>query len=80
MSNTGTIDNPVKTTVPAGHYTTADGGIPSLVVDIDLSSLGVGTRYEYDCVLHVEDKTVTLLFVPSEDDEGWERLDEVGEW
>jgi hypothetical protein len=80
MTKTGTIDKPIKATVPIEHYTDKSGGIPSLVIDVDLAALGVGSRYEFDCVLHVEDGTVSLLCYPNGDDEGWQRIDEVGEW
>jgi hypothetical protein len=42
MSKAGTIDSPAKATVPVEHYI-SDRDVPSLVVDIDLTSLGVGT-------------------------------------
>jgi hypothetical protein len=81
MTKTGTIDSPTKTTVPVEHYISAAGDeIPGLVVDIDLASLGVGSRYSFDSVLQIEDGTITVLCYPDEDDEGWQRLDEVGEW
>lgn len=80
MTSTGTIDNPTTTAVPAEHYINKAGDLPGLVVDIDLTSLGVGSRWAYDCVLHVEGGTITVLCYPDEDDEGWDRLNEVGEW
>jgi hypothetical protein len=80
MTAAGTIDNPVKTTVPAEHYVSTAGDLPGLVVDIDLTSLGVGSRYTFNSVLNVEDGTITVLCYPADDDEGWHRLNEVGEW
>jgi hypothetical protein len=76
---TRTIDNPAKTTIPAEHYI-SDSDVPSLVVDIDLTSLGVGSRFEDIHVIHIEDGTITVVCHPADDHEGWQRLDEVGEW
>jgi len=79
MAETGTVDSPAKTTVPAEHYTSREGP-PCLVVSVDLSSLGVGSRFDYDTVIHAEDGEITMTFYPPDDDEGWHRLHEVGEW
>ena len=83
---TGTIDNPVTTTVPAEHYTgiAGPGAPPSLIVSVGLASLGVGSRWEFDSILAVENEdggtTIVLLCYPDGDDEGWDRVNEVGEW
>jgi hypothetical protein len=78
----GTIDNPATTEVAAGHYTDKSGGIPGLVVTIDLGDI-IGGEWTYDSVLSFGEETgteITLLFYPQGSDEGWDRLNEVGEW
>jgi hypothetical protein len=79
-TKTGTADNPTKTTVPAEYYTGSENGPLHLVVSVDLSALGVGSRFDYDTVIHVEGGEITMTFFPPDDDEGWHRLHEVGEW
>jgi hypothetical protein len=77
---TGTVDNPTAVTVPAEYYIDKSDDLPALVVTVKLADLGIGGRWQYDSVLHIEDDKITMLCYPDEDDEGWARLDEVGEW
>jgi hypothetical protein len=85
LTKAGTIDDPAATEVTAAHYTSQpdkQGDIPSLVVTIDLGDI-LGAGWTYDSVLSFGEETgtdITLLFYPQGSDEGWQRLDEVGEW
>jgi hypothetical protein len=82
---TTSADESTITQVTAEHYIvkpSKHGPIPSLVVSIDLGDV-IGTDWTYDSVLSFGDGTgtdITLLFYPQGDHEGWQRLDEVGEW
>jgi hypothetical protein len=79
----GTIDNPVTTSVPAEYYVDKDGDLPGLVVTLSLPrDLVPGTDWIFDSVIETDpaEGTITILCYPNGDDEGWDRLDEVGEW
>jgi hypothetical protein len=84
LTEAGTIDNPAETTITA-EYTDKAGtdAPPTLVVTINLPrDLTPGTDWIFDSVLEVDpaEGTITVLCYPNGDDEGWDRLDEVGEW
>ena len=52
--------------VPATITERHDDHSCALTVAVDLSSLGVADRWEYDSVLSIDDGEVTLVFFPPE--------------
>lgn len=56
------------------------GAPPSRVVSIPLDAFIAGGRWTFDSVLSEHQDQVNLLFYPAEDDAGWDRLDDVGDW
>jgi hypothetical protein len=55
--------------VPATITEAHDDLGSSMTVAVDLSSLGVPGKWEYDCVLAVDGGEITLLFSPPENQE-----------
>lgn len=83
LTEAGTIDSPATAELSAGHYINPGGADtpPSLVVDVDFGDLGVDDCWTFDSVVSIEGSGVVVFrFVPQGSDEGWARLDEVGEW
>lgn len=78
----GTLGWPAETFIPVELYTDETCELPALCISIDFRYLdtGDGTRWEYDHVLSDDGGEVTLICHPAAEDEGWRRLDEVGEW
>lgn len=77
-----TTSQRVKIKVDAEYYVSTHDDIPALVLTVNLPELGEKTAWVFDTVLDAdrEDRSVTLLWYPDDDDEGWDRLDDVGEW
>lgn len=78
-----TIDDPATTQVTAEYYyVETEGSIPGLVITLYLPDGPPGTDWVFDSVVDTDPGmgTITVLCYPNGDDEGYERLDDVGEW
>lgn len=80
-----TAETEGTTTISAEWEIDRSGELPRLILRIDPGNLAdiTDSCWQFDSLLSIGSETGTdlsLLYFPDPADEGWDRVDEVGEW